>query len=315
MSAGKRGRVVWRSHVPKPGRGAVRTKVREERRRRRRLFAKILGTLLTVAGLFIGGRFLLFSSSLFALSEVVVAKPMPDGSSTPVAVKDGVRESLQKSLGTNWLFLKAGELKQALAGEPKVEVVSIQRQFPGKVIVNIRERKPFAILDLGPLFLVDEEGMVFAQATLREAETLSVPRIVGAAPVIVGEQAGDPVLLASLSLLRATQENGWVIRRLSLKGEAFKANCTEGQVTFGQREFENQLERLKSARDEVAKMGLAALEYDLRFRDQVVVSIRDTTASDKMKSGNTAEILHPVSLKGKRSGPQDDDTKAKAVGR
>jgi hypothetical protein len=183
------------------------------------------------------------------------------------------------------------------------------------IVVALQGTKRDTGLDLGLLFLVDEEGMVFAQATPQEAETLSVPRIVGAAPVIVGEQAGDPVLLASLSLLRATQENGWVIRRLSLKGEAFKAISTEGQVTFGPREFENQLERLKSARDEVAKMGLAALDYDLRFRDQVVVSVRDTTASDKMKFGNMAEILRPVPLNGKRSGHQDDDTKAKVVRR
>jgi len=278
MGVRKRSRVVRRSRV------TVRAKVREERKRRRKLFAKVLGGILTLAGLAIGGRFLLFSSSIFALSEVVVAKPMPDGSSAPVAVQEGIREILQKSLGKNWLFLKTDELKKALAEEPKMEVVSVQKQFPGKVVVNIKERKPFAILDVGPLFLVDEEGVAFGQASPAEAETLRVPRIEGTAPVIVGEKASDANLLSALNLIQAAEEKGWIIRKLSFSGETFKAVSTNGQVTFGQKEFENQLERLNSAREKASKMELVALGYDLRFRDQVVVNVRDTCLkSDTLK--------------------------------
>jgi len=46
-----------------------------------------------------------------------------------------------------------------------------------------------------------------------------------------------------------------------------------------------------------------------------VVSVKDTTASEIMKSQNAVEILRPVPSDGKRSGQKDDGTKAKAVRR
>lgn len=264
----------------------MRAAVKAARRRRRKLFAKVLGSLLTIAGLVIGGRFLLFSSSIFALSEVVV-----ENQDSRVQGAEGPRvpefeEKLRKTLGKNWLFLKAQEAVRALGDDPKVKVLSVQRPFPGKVVVKVESRKPFAVLDLGPLFLVDEEGMVFAQSSPQEAETLKIPRIIGAAPVVVGEKAGDPYLLTSLFLIKAAKEKGWDLRRLWLSGETIKAVSPEGQVVFGQREFETQLERLNGAKAEVAKMGVTSTGYDLRFKDQVVVSVRDTMVqkASKLKS-------------------------------
>jgi cell division protein FtsQ len=278
MAERRRRRVVRRSRV------TVRAKVREERKRRRKIFAKVLGSLLTIAGLVIGGRFLLFSSSIFALSEVVVENQGSGGPGSKGPRVPQLEERIRKGLGTNWLFLKAREAGRALADDPKVRVLSVERPFPGKVVVKVEDRKPFAVLDLGPVFLVDEEGVVFAQATPQQAETLKVPRIIGTAPVVVGEKACDPNLLASLSLIKTAKERGWDLRRLSLLGETIKAVSTEGQVTFEQREVETQLERLNAAKGEVTKMGLEGLGYDLRFRDQVVVTVKDTTAQKGMAS-------------------------------
>lgn len=242
------------------------------------MFAKVLGMVLTLAGLFIGGRFLLFSSSLFALSEVVVEDQGSRGQGSEGLRVQGFEGKIKKSLGKNWLFIKAREATRALSDDPEVKVVSVERPFPGKVVVKVEDRKPFAIVDLGPLFLVDEEGIVFAQVKPQAAETLNVPRISGAAPVVVGEKASDNDLLAALALIKAAREKGWELRSLSLRKDAFKTQSTEGQVVFGQRDFETQIERLNEAKGEVAKMGVTPLAYDLRFKDQVVVTVNDTAS-------------------------------------
>jgi cell division protein FtsQ len=272
MAERRRRRVVRRRQV------TVRTKVREERKRRRKLFAKILGSVLTLAGLVIGGRFLLFSSSIFALSDVVVEEQGSKGQGAEGSRVQGFEGKIKKSLGKNWLFIKAREAVKALSEDPTVKVVSVERSFPGKVVVKVEDRKPYAILDLGPLFLVDDEGLVFAQVKPQVAETLRVPRITGSGPAIVGEKERDADLAAALSLIKAAREKGWELRSVSLKREAFRTQSTEGQVVFGQGDLETQLERLNVTKDEITKMGLGTLAYDLRFKDQVVVTVNDTAS-------------------------------------
>jgi cell division protein FtsQ len=254
----------------------VRAAVLASRRKRRKAAAKALATILTVAGLFLGGRYLLFSSTLFALSEVVVEGP--SAANAPQA--QSLQDKIKGRLGGNWLFAKLAKARQIASENPEVRVLSVERQFPGKVVVKLENRKPFAVLDLGPLFLVDEEGVVFAAATPAKAESLGLPRILGRAPVVVGEPIQDARLRASLRLLHAAQEKGWTIRRLVVQEDRLEASG-ETPILFGPGDASLQLADLDAARQEIRQSGLLALRYDLRFKDQIVVSIRDTAASNQ----------------------------------
>lgn len=272
----------------------VRAAVLAVRRKRRKAAAKALATVLTVAGLFLGGRHLLFSSTLFALSEVVV-----EGPSAPNAPQArSLQDEIKVRLGGNWLFAKLAKARQIASENPEVRVLSVERQFPGKVVVKLENRKPFAVLDLGPLFLVDEEGVVFASATPAKAESLGLPRVLGRAPVVVGEMIQDARLRASLRLLQAAQEKGWIIRRLVVQEDRLEASG-ETPILFGPGDANRQLADLDAARQEIRQSGLLALRYDLRFKDQIVVDIRDTTILNPPGKDTNPKKDAPERSKGK----------------
>lgn len=272
----------------------VRAAVLASRRKRRKVAAKALATILTVAGLCLGARYLLFSSTLFALSEVVVEGLSAANAPHAQSLQDKIKEKL----GGNWLFAKLAKARQIAAENPEVRVLSVERQFPGKVVVKLENRKPFAVLDLGPLFLVDEEGVVFASATQAKAESLDLPRILGRAPAVVGKPIQDARLRASLRLLQAAQKKGWTIQRLVVQEDRMEASG-ETPILFGPGDASRQLADLDAARQEIRQSRLLALRYDLRFKDQIVVGVRDTTALNQPGKDTDPRKGAPEHSKGK----------------
>ncbi len=80
------------------------------------------------------------------------------------------------TVGTSLLGYDTRKAEAALEARNWVEEARIRREFPDKLIISIKERKPVAILNAGTLYLVDKKGTIFDKLGRRK---LSLPIISG----------------------------------------------------------------------------------------------------------------------------------------
>jgi cell division septal protein FtsQ len=120
--------------------------------RRRKGGLKLIALLLvTVSSCYAAFRFDL--SSYFAIKRITVNKT--------ALIREAYLDSICRSLLLGRSMLSGlGEEKNAIAAEPLVKEVHFSRHFPDCLIVQVEERKPVALVNVGELVPVDMEGIV-----------------------------------------------------------------------------------------------------------------------------------------------------------
>jgi len=83
----------------------------------------------------------------------------------------------QVSAPVNVLSVNLTAARKRLMASPLVASASVSRRLPDKLIIRIAEHVPVAAVDLGRLFLMDENGTVFKEKT--EGDPAELPRITG----------------------------------------------------------------------------------------------------------------------------------------
>jgi cell division protein FtsQ len=81
-------------------------------------------------------------------------------------------------------------IEKKFAKHPWIRRVVVRREFPRRVLIQVEERAPKAILAIGKLYYVDAEGVVFTE--VGEADKLGLPMITGLRPEQLS--ARDPAL-------------------------------------------------------------------------------------------------------------------------
>jgi hypothetical protein len=81
-------------------------------------------------------------------------------------------------------------IEKKFAKHPWVRRVVVRREFPRRVLIEVEERAPKAILAMGKLYYVDSEGVVFAE--VGEGDKLGLPMITGLRPEQLSTR--DPAL-------------------------------------------------------------------------------------------------------------------------
>lgn len=120
------------------------------------------------------------------LAVIVVAFNLPQLKVTQVEIVGGkaldinrVKASLRLD-GQNLLAIDAPMIEKMLRQQPAVKAVTVRRQWPNKVIVQVEERRPVAIWQTPEgAFAVDEEGYVISEAQAQ-----------GPLPAIVAQEGG-----------------------------------------------------------------------------------------------------------------------------
>src|SRR3972149_3304703 len=71
--------------------------------------------------------------------------------------------SLARMEGMSNLFtVKLPEVAGRLESHPWIEQVSVRKIFPNKILIQVEERKPIAILQLEELYYIDAKGVIFS---------------------------------------------------------------------------------------------------------------------------------------------------------
>lgn len=179
--------------------------------------------------------------------------------------------------GVNLWKVDAAAIEQKVLRHPWVRRVLVRREFPRRLVIDIEERQPRAIVALGKLYYVDSDGLLFKEIGAEEKTSF---------PLLTGLQA-DQLTAGGPALRRRVQEAvrlGELMNRDSRPLSEIHFAGPEQVVIYmvkhpialrmGWGDWQNKIERL----DRVLALWkgheerLASL--DLSFRDQVVARLR-----------------------------------------
>lgn len=184
--------------------------------------------------------------------------------------------------GVNLWKVDAAAIEQKVLRHPWVRRVLVRREFPRRVVIDIEERQPRAIVALGKLYYVDSDGLLFKE--IGEGEKMSFPLLTGLRADELS--AGGPALRRrvqeAMRLGELMTSDSRPLSEIHFAGPEqvviYMANHPIA-LRMGWGDWQDKIGRLNRvlALWKGHEERLASL--DLSFRDQVVARLRRAQAS------------------------------------
>ncbi len=235
----------------------------------------VLGAALFLWGhrlpvVWISARGFVLNSPYFYVREIQVHGGAKVGGSEIVAMA-GLRH------GMNMWKIDPAAIEEKVAKHPWVRRVLVRREFPRRVVIEVEERTPKAIVAMGKLYYVDSDGTVFKE--VGEGEAVQFPLLTGIRPQELA--TGNPELRRRIQeavrlgdLMANDAHQLSEIHFESPEQLVLYTTAYPIALHMGSGDWESKLQRL----DRVLTLWkghenrLASL--DVRFRDQVVARLR-----------------------------------------
>jgi cell division protein FtsQ len=204
------------------------------------------------------------TTSLFALHQVrfsgLVHAPEQD-----LLARSGLR------IGTNLVALDLAAAARAIETHPWVASARLSRSFPGTVLAEIVEHRAAAQVQLGGLYLLDEDGWVFKRVGAEDSVDLPLVSGVTREAWQRDKGAAQLRLYSALHLLEAWRAHGLsssALEEVRVEEDGgFTAFAREPsglqEVRLGARDLALQLDRLSQLRAALARRGEHAARIDL----------------------------------------------------
>jgi cell division protein FtsQ len=183
-------------------------------------------------------------------------------------------------------------VRARLEAHPWIAHATVRREFPGRLEVVVRERRPEAIAVLDDLYYVDRSCVTFGP--LRAQDGRDYPLITGLDPAMA-EGPRTWALRRTLRLLRRCERQPcvWELSEVHLgdrRGVVVYPAAPRVPIVLGWGSWPAKLERAQRALDAWGDAGERLALLDLRFRNQVVVLLRQLPAPPPA----TAPAVRPV---------------------
>jgi cell division protein FtsQ len=191
-----------------------------------------------------------------------------------------LRAAIGISKGDPILGFSLEEIRARVEMIPWVEHATVERRLPGTVVINLQERRPFAIWQSqGKFVLVDRNGQVVANQDV--AEFRHLPLIVGpgapvAAAVLLDALQERPALQEKVSASVRVGERRWNLRM---------TNGTDVMLPEGHEA--GALDRLIQLQQNQAVLDRPLVAIDMRLPDRLVFRPRN--------DGKDGAVVPPVS--------------------
>lgn len=220
----------------------------------------------------VSARAFIVDSPYFYVREIQVRGGNKVGGSEIVAMA-GLRH------GMNLWKIKPSVIEKKIAKHPWVRRVLVRREFPRRVVIEVEERKPKAIVAMGRLYYVDSDGIVFKE--VGEGESVDFPLLTGLRPEEL--TTAGPALRSriqdAIRLGELMAKDTHVLSEIHFDSSGRLVLYTTAYpvaLRMGSGDWEAKLQRL----DRVLTLWkghenrLASL--DMSFNDQVVARLRKT---------------------------------------
>lgn len=222
--------------------------------------------------------FLLYHS-YFSVREIQVRGGDKIGGSEIVAMAG-------LSQGMSIWKIDAERIEKRVGRHPWVKRVLVRREFPHRVVIDVEERSPKAVVIMGKLYYVDSEGFVFNE--VGEGEKADFPLLTGLRQAELASSA----YLTRQKIQEAMRLSD-LMGRSSLPLSEIHFSPGGGIILypmgysialhFGWGDWEGKVRRLQRTLEIwKGKEGLLAA-LDLRFRDQVVARVKKIEGSKGLK--------------------------------
>ena len=178
----------------------------------------------------------------------------------------------------NLFSVKLKEVIKRLETHPWIEQVRAGKVFPNKILIQIEERKPVAIIQLEELYYIDAKGEIFS--LVAEGDGYNYPYLTGLTRRVLEKDPTEAKRLISqaLEILRlAGREKSAPLKEISEihMERTFGIQCitrTEGvEVKMGWEDFGEKLERLSLIWTDLRKRGVSAISIDCSDLKRMVV--------------------------------------------
>jgi len=215
----------------------------------------------------------LLSDSYFRVREVEVegSRKVPKETVLSLTAMEGM---------PNLFSVKLKEVVKRLESHPWIERVRVRKVFPNKIVIQVEERKPMAIIQLEELYYIDTQGEIFTP--VGDRDEYNYPYVTGLTRRAFEK---DPVeakhlIDKALEFLRLVNQGKTFplgeISEIHME-KAFGINCftkAEGvEVKMGWEDFEEKVRRLPLIWSDLRKRGLSAVSIDCSDLTRMVVKI------------------------------------------
>ncbi len=142
---------------------------------------------------------------------------------------DEIRESADKFVGKNLLFVKPSSIKNKIEQDPYIEVVSVKKSYPNVIKVEVVERREAYIYTHsdGRTYILDGEGFVLKKLT--DGEQISGRNFIG---IVKEDKFGEIINEFDITGVEVgsnvkTTDNGTFSVALALAKSVGLADCIE----------------------------------------------------------------------------------------
>jgi len=204
------------------------------------------------------------TSGAFALREVRFSG-LAHAREADLLQRSGLR------IGENLFRLDLAQAARAIESHPWVASATLERRPPGEIVASIVEHRPAALVQLGGLYVLDDEGRLFKRAAPEDA--LDLPIVTGASREAWSERKPEQQLrlFSALHLLDTWQASGFAVGAVSEvhldEDGGFTMFAHDGtavqEVRLGATDLALKLQRLAQVRSALARRGERATRIDL----------------------------------------------------
>jgi cell division septal protein FtsQ len=257
------------------GAGDFRRAGAPPRRKRRNPFLALLRPLavsLLLVALPAGLVTWVVTSARFGLRDVAVA------AGTPRVPAASLRQAVAPFERENLVLLPLRSVEAAVRRNPWVATVEIEKELPDRLVVEVTERRPVALLTRGAgLVYADQDGRPIAPVSpgeLEQARRAGLVVVTFAHPQLSPSDGVEDALAVAAELGRVQPDWAAALSRIEVLGEQdfrlhtnalrFPLLVTRGQVG-------PKVERLKELLPELERRYPAIQVVDLRFSRRIVV--------------------------------------------
>ena len=199
-----------------------------------------------------------------------------------------VLQQLQIKPGSSLLAIQPLKVEAALLRQPWIAAVELQREWPDRLSIRIREHQAMAIVQLEDLYLMNDAGRLFKVLEPEDPHDLPVitglnreffQRPEGQIPPLLAKifelleflrhNRDQELNLAAISEIHVDPESGFTIYPVGLKAG----------IILGFKDYAGKLANLQKIWPHLQQHHLADIEkVDLNYPNRVLVSLRKVTS-------------------------------------
>ncbi len=199
-----------------------------------------------------------------------------------------LREAIGVSMGDPILGFSLEDTRARIESIQWVETATVERRLPGTLVINLKERGPFAIWqNQGKYALVDRKGQVVGDRDISQFRQL--PLIVGqgapaAAAVLLDALRDRPALAEKVSASVRVGERRWNLRMTN----GIDVMLPEGHEVVA-------LDRLMQLQQDRAVLDRPLTAIDMRLPDRLVFRPRPDASKTDTRDGAVIPPVPPAS--------------------